>query len=219
MARPPAGQTMKMVSRLESGTDEGLYRHLARLRWERYPQIPDFLQTVGSAQRFGFCEIGRLLDALLTSIYMVERRTLEMERRNLIRLLDFVGHSCAFITCSPRGSVATAQGLFGDRMQIEGATDAAMVHTSDGTRWWIKRLHWELRHFERSMKVADWLRKVRSSIPLSGNARFLSGIDWSWIDEVIAASRIKPFAGHWSSEGPQLRAQAASSPASFELRR
>ena len=175
----------------------GAYRHLVGLRWQKYPTVEDFTVIVAIARRYGFCEVGRLADALLTSLYMVERRSPAAERRNLIRQIDYFGQVSPFTVCSPRGALAIEAGLFGEPDALEARVDDAL-HSGgrpEASRFWLKQLHWKLRLFERTMRMADWLAEIRRSIPLSGNSRFLSGVDWTWIDQVIKAVRIRPFSG------------------------
>lgn len=188
---------LRTDDKVSSGASrKGVFENLARLRWSAYPHEEDYFAAVAVSARYGFCEAGRLTDVLLTSIYMVERREVLAERRNLIRHIDYFGSASPFTICSPRGSVAVAQGMFGDRVHIEACVDNAVEICREDTRWWIKKLHWKLRTLERSMRVGDWLREVRAKVRLSGNSRYLSGIDWAWIDQVIAASRIRPFLGN-----------------------
>jgi hypothetical protein len=169
---------------------------LRQLRWSRYPIQADFADVVAIARRYGFCEAGRFLGVLLTSLYMVERRSQQDEVLHLIRQLYFFGAISAFTLCSPRGADALDAGiLISSDRYAEIKTDHALSQIVDTSRWWLKRLHWQLRSAQRSMKISEWLHEVRNHIPLSGNSRFLSGIDWAWIDKVIEALRIKPFQG------------------------
>jgi len=175
----------------------GLIGSLSRLRFSRYPTLKDFTDVVGNAQQFAFCEVGRFLDVLLTSIYMVERSGSKYELQNLQRQLEYFGCVSPFTLCSPRGAVANNQGIFGQRDVIDKFIDRdlAQLPQFPNSRWWLKRFHWGLRDYERALNVSAWLREVRQSVPLSGNSRFLSGIDWQWLQEVIDALRIKVFAG------------------------
>jgi hypothetical protein len=167
------------------------------MRWSNYPLEDDFKNAVAISRRYGFCEVGRLVTVLLTSIYMIERRTAVDEKVHLLRHIYYFGALSPFTACSPRAASAIESGLFGDGAAIEAQVDTALARsgTQGESRWWIKRLHWRLRLHERNMKIKEWLGEVRSSVRLSGNSRFLSGIDWSWVDTVIKVARIKPFEG------------------------
>ncbi|RXH25468.1 hypothetical protein XH84_31470 [Bradyrhizobium nanningense] len=174
---------------------DGIYPQLSRLRWERYPNQTDFGDVVGVGRRYGFCEVGRLVTVLLTSLYMIERRSRGDEFLHLIRQVHFFGTLSPFTLCSPRGAAALDSNLFAAVGDPEQIVDASMSLVDVDTRWWLKRIHWRLRSSERTMRISEWLATVRRHIPLSGNSRFLSGIDWSWIDQVIGALRIRPFQG------------------------
>ena len=179
---------------------EGLYARLGRLRWDRYPAEEDFTDTVMISKRYGFCEVGRFVRVLLTSLYMVERAPREQELLHLVRHLDYFGDPSAFTVCSPSG----AHALRGSLLPIDQplALAEAMVEATLGPsaqtagRWWIKRLHWDLRNAERSMRVGEWLARIRQSIPFSGNSRYLSGIHWEWLDRAVEKLRLRPFVGN-----------------------
>jgi len=176
----------------------GLFESLKRLRWDRYPRTEDFSNVVANAQQFSFCEVGRFLETLLTSIYMVERNTPKAEILNLQRQLEYFGAVTPYTLCSPRGAVANNQGVFGKRDQIEAAVEIDLKSLKPDllSRWWLKRFHWQQRVHERDLNIAGWLKAVRTTIPLSGNSTFLSGLDWQWLQEVIDALRIKVFSGN-----------------------
>ncbi|MDX8500692.1 hypothetical protein RFM99_20010 [Mesorhizobium sp. VK4C] len=176
----------------------GLYGSLSNLRWSKYPQVKDFNEAVLHARRYAFCEAGRLLSVLLSSIYMVERASPVDERTGLLRQVAYFGAVSPFTLCSPRGASSLDRGMFSNipRLEERAANDIVPSVSGQNSRWWIKLLHWKLRDAERSTKVAEWLKVVRTNVRLSGNSRFLSGIDWSWVDAVIRQLRIKPFEGN-----------------------
>lgn len=176
----------------------GAYEHLRTLRWRPYPTRKDFEATLGMERRYAFCGAGRFLSVAMTSLYMVERKPVASELTHLLRHAHFFGVLSSFSICSPRGAFALESGLFGDSTaSIESQVDTTVGSWSQGTdRSWIKAFHWGQRHYERSMRLSPWFANVRRSLRLSGNSRYLSGIDWRWIDDVIAATRLRHFQGN-----------------------
>lgn len=178
----------------------GLYGHLKRLRWDRYPTEDDFTNAVMISKRYGFCEAGRFIRVLLTSLYMVERSHRDQELLHIVRHLDYFGSPTAFTICAPSGAHALRNGLTPIDQPLvlaEAMVEATLGPLSQTSgRWWIKRLHWDLRGPERSMKVSEWLTRVRQNVPFSGNSRYLSGINWEWLDRAVDKMRLRPFVGN-----------------------
>lgn len=171
-----------------------------RMRWAKYPTKPDFDMAVGFADLYPFTTAGRMLHVMLTSIFMLTRRNVEFENRDLIEQLLLTGGVSAFLLSSPRGAYALSSGLINPPkgeswVQIETNAASYLEKSPDSSRVWIKAFHFRLRGAERLMRMQAWLSAVRSAIPISANSRFLSGIDWRWMGEVIDAQHIRPFSG------------------------
>ncbi|PCI39891.1 MAG: hypothetical protein COB46_07875 [Rhodospirillaceae bacterium] len=170
---------------------------LDRMRKSQYPEVTDFDLVLITARRWRFSDAGRMLNALLGSLYMVPRSENVFEVRDLLRLRMFMGEVTPFIISSPGSGLALNRGLvpINARANAEDLCDSA-IGTDFKDRMWIKSVHWGLRGFEQRMQVKEWLKAVRRNIRVAPS--FLTGIDWSWVDEIISKVRLRPFAGDTS---------------------
>jgi hypothetical protein len=172
---------------------------LARMRQSRYPTTEDYNLCTRDASQWRFTDAGRLLNALLTSIFMVQRREYEYEARMLIRLMHFYGQLCPFILSSPSGPNLLLRRLLPLEIHvtaqfIEESTDESFHRPNDyRSRLWIKATHWSLRNAERKIRISAWLDIVRRDIRVAPS--FLTGISWAWVDEIIRQVRLRPFRG------------------------
>jgi hypothetical protein len=187
------------------------FAELARMRRSRYPNVDDFTVCTTTAFKWRFTDAGRLLNALLTSIFMVARREHDYEVRMLTRLIGFYGELCPFILSSPSGPWAADRSLLplerGYSLEdVERLTDEAFKPGNEYKgRLWIKAVHWSLRLYERRGRIAGWLDIVRRDIRISPS--FLTGVSWPWIDEIIRVVRLGPFRGRASGVYALLLAQ------------
>lgn len=172
---------------------------LAQMRWSRYPDKKQFEEAYITARRFGFTEAGRLIQVLMTGLYMLQRESATKELPHLLRLFYFTGVTSPFLYSSPRGALALERGLFPSatsHQAQQGHTDAALarVNAAHG-RAWIKAEHWRLQPLERGLRIREWMSAVRAAFPVWVTSRFLSGVSWPWFDEVRSKSKLSPFAG------------------------
>lgn len=173
-----------------------LLEALRSMRWERYPTRTDFDLTGVVVSRYWFLTAGKLIEAMLAGVYMVNRQDAIEEYRVLLRLLGFTGCVNPFVMTTPRASLALDGGLFAIAHEAgpepeEATTLDAAAEVNDRT--WINRFHWNTRGLARDLRLKEWFAAARRTFKPSANLRFLSGIDWNWIDGIIQASRIEPF--------------------------
>lgn len=115
----------------------------------------------------------------------------------MLRLNAYLGCHTALAVSAPEGwsllrDPATS-GLFAEAASvIEAATSEALAHDSTG-REWINSVQWRLRIPEEAIRVREWLAIVRQRIRVTPN--YLSGINWSWVDEIIRLYLLVPFVG------------------------
>lgn len=171
------------------------WRALCRMRWSRYPDEPDFDHITGATRSYNFLEFGRVFAALNTSMYMVPRQSALSEKRDLIRLHRIAGTTTPYIWASPRGQTLMREQMRSDPVSWLGADlkAGAIIGRSKkaADRSWLHAVHWELQRIQRSGHVRRWLEEIRSSFEV--RPQYLTGIDWTWIDEVLPASRVTPF--------------------------
>lgn len=171
------------------------WRALARMRWSKYPAPDDFESSTIFASHYRFLDAGRLFTALNTSMYMLSRRDALSESRELNRLHSAAGRTTPYIWAAPRGDIlmnAQKQSDIKGWLGCDLAAGTVLKRRLDAEdRTWFHAVHWDLRKAERAVHVRNWLKVIRDHFPV--RPRFLSGVDWSWIDRVLPQTRITPF--------------------------
>jgi len=162
-----------------------------RIRLNRYPEVIDFNDCVLFARQYNFLKIGKLLNLFLTGLYMINREDEVSEKRNILRQISFFGGVTDFTSTSPRYNEAVTQGLITCSQPITASTDLNAIN-----RWWIKDFHNGQYQFKIKADFKSWFKECRKIFPLFCNSQFLSGVDWSWVDEIKSVARIKPFLGN-----------------------
>lgn len=174
---------------------------LFRMRWSKYPTFEDFDHITDHFRVWHFLTAGRLFQALMTSMYMLSRRDNVFERRELLRLYSFFGTTSIYFYASPRGDELLFQSIHTgiSNTEIEEDVSKALLDRREpDNRTWFHTLHWKLQRERRSVQIGQWLSIIRQSLPI--NPTYLSGIDWSWLDEILPKVRIVPF--RVSTDGP-----------------
>lgn len=175
---------------------------LARMRWSRYPDEADFTTVTLSGRAWAFLDAGRLYTALCTAMYMLSRESEVVETRHLHRIHALTGRSTPFIWAAPRGyALLKMQMAAGGPPWLgadlhAGASLARRLEAPD--RSWFSAVHWELQKHERAVHVRKWLAGMRKYFPIK--PKYLSGVDWRWLDRVLPICRIAPF--RESTDGP-----------------
>ena len=184
----------------ESGPEihRPLLEPLRRVRFERYPDIADFHELSSWTARYSFCSAGRVLRVLMTSLYLWSRRNLVTEFSDLFAQTEVFGGLIPWTVTSPRGYAflrfMDGRGRLDLTVeQIEDLIEGQVVSGALLGRRWIKLFHWKQRHNESDFRFNEWFGSIRSNLPLFGSQRYLSGIDWAVLDEIIQSYRIKPF--------------------------
>ena len=171
---------------------------LGRMRTKELPVPKDFVKIVSDRFVWSFTDAGRLLGALLRSIYMVERSERDLEVRDALRLATMLGCVSAFVSTAPSAMFAFRlltrcnRSIVNDPVAIEASTEAELeLHRPLADRLWINDLQWRLRRLEEGGRISQWLQVVRDQVELRPS--FLSGINWEWIEEVVQRERLDPF--------------------------
>jgi len=196
---------------------------LINMRLAPYPDPLQFQIITALAAVWHFTDAGRLVRPMLRSIYMVDRASRDLEARDVFRLLYLLGFANPFVASAPSAmfllrALADGSGQLDVSSEaIEASTDAAIQKRSPfEDRLWINDLQWKLRRLEEEGRVQDWLEMVRSQTKLRPS--YLTGVNWHWVEDVIAAQRLKPFR---SFEGAYLfvhmELEASSDPQRLRL--
>lgn len=170
---------------------------LTRMRANEYPEPADFNFIWVNHAVWHFIDAGRLIGSLLRSIYMVDRAVSDLEVRAAFRLLCFLGFASPFLASAP-SAMTMLKRLHRNGVNvptpddIERRTDAQLRRRAPfEDRLWINELQWRLRRLEEDGRIQQWLRVVRSETRLRPS--YLTGINWHWVEEIIATRRLKPF--------------------------
>lgn len=170
---------------------------LLNMRGGEYPDPLQFQIVTSQREVWFFVDGGRFIGALLRSMYMIDRADRDLEARDAIRLMRFLGYANSYVAAAPSGMLALrlldvmgALGVDIDRIEREVslAIETERVFVD---RLWIVDLQWTLRRLEEQGRVREWLGHVRSSTRLKPG--YLTGINWQWVDEIVNTRRLKPF--------------------------
>lgn len=169
---------------------------LANMRCAEYPDPEQFQQVVSSRSAWSFVDGGRIIGALLRSIYMVDRAPYDLEARDVLRLFSLYDMVNPMLASAPsavsllRRLAATSDTAYPDA--IEGEGEAEISRRSPLLqRLWINELQWRLRRLEDEGRIKAWLSLVRSDARV--RPLFLTGINWPWVEQIIDVQRLKPF--------------------------
>lgn len=170
---------------------------LANMRSAEYPEPEQFRQVVLTRSAWSFVDGGRIIGAMLRSIYMVDRAPYDLEARDVLRLISLYGIVNPMLASAPSATMllrrlASANGA-GDAAQIveRSADTETMIRSPLAQRLWINELQWRLRRLEDEGRIQAWLGLVRSDARVK--PLFLTGINWPWVERVIVSQRLKPF--------------------------
>lgn len=170
---------------------------LANMRASEYPEPAQFSDLVSAQAVWSFVDGGRLVGALMRSIYMVDRTTFDLEARDVLRLASFFGGLNPMLASAP-SAIALVRQVSGSvdaakngKVVEEKAHAAIMALAPLSQRLWINELQWRLRRLEDEGRIQAWLKLVRSDAKV--RPLYLTGINWPWVEEIIAQQRLKPF--------------------------
>lgn len=169
---------------------------LANMRVTEYPDPNQFRTLASTKAVWSFVDGGRLIGALMRSLYMVDRTAYEVEARDVLRLASFFGKLNPMLVSAPSAmSLLQRQSALAatDKCsRIEHAAESQIsAHSPLGQRLWINELQWRLRRLEDEGRVQAWLKLVRSDAKVK--PLYLTGINWPWVEQIIAQQRLKPF--------------------------
>ncbi|MCP5381356.1 MAG: hypothetical protein H6912_03225 [Kordiimonadaceae bacterium] len=170
---------------------------LAQMRANKYPTTDEYNTILSLARKWHFLDAGKILISILNSLFLLPRRDYFWETREILRLIQYIGKCCPFIACSPSGLVSYERKLFipANLQQFKVECDEYILDSEIyNDRMWINATHWYLYESERNLRVGDWLHGVRKKIRIA--PLFLTGIKWSWIDQIIKEIRLGPFLGN-----------------------
>ena len=170
---------------------------LAAMRASTYPAPEQFRDMMVWTSVWGFVDGGRLLGALMRSLYMIDRTGHELEGRDVLRLISLYGQVNEFIATAPsaipvlRRVMPSIVASHTELRSLEGRAQEALDGVDPDQRLWINQLQWRLRALEEAGKVQRWLETVRLEAKL--RPLYLTGINWPWVEEILAQQKLKGF--------------------------
>jgi hypothetical protein len=180
--------------------DSYLFAPLIRMRKQKYPTPSDFDHVTLFARQWWFCDSGRLVTSLLTTLYMVTRRETAHELRCILRLVGFLNQLVPFFLMSPSGNLLLQDrysnlrgGMSAEELEVECDKE---IREPDAysDRVWIKSVHWQAREYQQRLQMRDWLEEMRRHFRVK--PAYLTGINWDWLRAVIAQQRLRAFIGN-----------------------
>lgn len=171
---------------------------LQRMRGARYPVKVDFTRVTAMQNNWSFTDGGRLLMAILRSMYMVDRTDPSIERTAFLLLAASARHVSHYILAGP-SAMSAARALVSAGCRFEDGVDRMEDQAGEtirglegrGDRSWILILQWKLRQLQEQARIGSWIRTIRAEAEYETS--FLSGTDWTFADEVIEANLLDDF--------------------------
>lgn len=190
-------QSLICANSLEFGrTGSDLFNSLIEIRTDRYPTQANYDYVVFSSRSWRFTEAGRLLDSLAYLFYLLPRSEWKSEAKQFFRLADFYGGANALILTAPGLATSKRRDEIFSKRWLDISVDLEVRAKAIGEaqdRTWINLLHREVSEDQIQGRVGSWISKIEKHCPIKRN--YLSGADWSWIEEVIKQRKIAPFRG------------------------
>lgn len=169
-----------------------------RMRFAKYPAVSDYETVVGFGRGYHGTVAGRLIDAIVTALFLMPRREARYETAIALRLASFIGAVDGFVATSPNGLRAIEVGLGTDakRLSSAQATEVQkqlLAPCVTDQRCWIKKVHWELARLEREGRFREWMRTVLQEIPVA--PAYLTGIDWGRFLKILDSLKVGTLRG------------------------
>lgn len=170
---------------------------LINLRWNRYPSRADYDILNVYRQRFSMLTAGAFIDFVSRSQFLFEREEATSEILALIRGVLICEVVTPFILTSPGGYQAIMAGaikadIAPTRVVTEVTSALGRSGDSRKDRVWIKAANWALMPLQQSGRVEEWAKQARKKFPLWIEPRYLSGLDWYWLNSVMEKIGILP---------------------------
>lgn len=170
-------------------------------RWSRYPDPKHFEELAAYHQRFAILASGRLIRHIATSLFLFMRTNPAHERLSLLQGLLLTGCWTPFCVSGPQGYiVARGNRTLSDLSSTEILERTAEILTPDAEarsdRVWIKAANWSLMDAQVNGRMRAWAEQARPKFPVWVQPRYLSGLDWSWLSDMIGVLGMRSLVGN-----------------------
>ena len=171
---------------------------LCELRWKRYPVRADYDNITVYSQKFAGLSAGYLISHLAYSLYLLERQPPAMERLNVLSGALAYCAITPFLLTGPGGYQALLLGFLPTLNSVEELktlveTSLTLKPEMRQDRTWIKGVNWHLTQLQIDGKLMEWADGARKMFPIWVEPRYLSGLDWDWLQNVIDTVGVVPF--------------------------
>ncbi|MEC3947580.1 hypothetical protein [Sphingobium sp. HWE2-09] len=173
---------------------------LVRVRWSRYPDPSDFEELDAFRKRYAVLRCASIVDFVCRSLFLFSRDGDENESLSRLRGTLIFGAITPLSLLAPGGFKAIQTDA------LPGAVSTATMESfvaeavgSDGEkrsdRIWINSTNWTLARLQFEGRLNAWSEQARSAFPIWVHPRYLSGLDWGWLDDVLKTVGIMPLRG------------------------
>lgn len=174
---------------------------LHSLRWNRYPDPNDYHALSVYRQRFRILSAGTLIDTVATGLFLFGREGPAMERLTLLRGAVIGGAITPFLLGAPGGHQIVrssfARSNTSSEEMITQLIDLYGPHAEERQdRIWINAANWSLSTLQWQGRLNEWMIQARKKFPIWVEPRYLSGLDWKWLADVIDQVGVIPFRGN-----------------------
>lgn len=176
-----------------------LFEALRSLRWNLYPVKADYDLIDAYRYRFTMLSAGSFVDWLTRSLFLFEREPYPTEETSLFRGTLMCGGMLPLLMMGPHGP--SAMTAWSNSIGPSASTVRTSVEATFGAgkqrtdRLWISAANWSIAQHQRQGKLLDWAAEARSTFPIWLEPRYLSGLDWRWLSDVIDEVGVLPFRG------------------------
>lgn len=177
-----------------------LLNALRSLRWNAYPMRADYNVIAVYRHRFAMLSAGTFVNWFSRSLFLFERDPYQLEQVWVFRALLMNGGMTAQVMMGPHGPAALED--WSNNIGPSASVVKAFVEASFGKgrdrpdRLWISAANWSLAQHQRQGRLQTWCAEARATFPIWLEPRYLSGLDWRWLSDVIDKVGVVPFRGN-----------------------
>lgn len=178
-----------------------LTKALSSLRWNLYPVKADYEILDVYRTRFSMLSTGTFVDWVCRSLFLFEREDYRLEKLMLFRGALMCGGIFPLLMMGPTGPHAMdawSNGLIPGPSKVAAAVEATFGQLKPlrTDRLWIAVSNWDVAHLQRQGKLLEWAMSARAIFPIWLEPRYLSGLDWRWLTDVIKQVGVLPLRGN-----------------------
>ncbi|WP_264810286.1 sensor histidine kinase, partial [Acetobacter orleanensis] len=178
-----------------------LMESVISIRWSKYPTTEEFNEIDSFRKRYSALPVGVILDSFSRSIYMFTRENINIDFLYCLRMILFTGCVTPLSLMGPGGyDLLKKKFLFRNLSEREAenliSSNFSVPSMPREDRIWICEVNWRLSQLQFAGHLQAWASTAREAFPAWVYPRYLSGLDWGWLESVIEKIGMKPFVGN-----------------------